>query len=1244
MLTQIHSDALKLIRQPMYRVPFGSLNLDGRIARTLHSNQYSNIDQHHPNALRAEILAVAATIVDLVSTSILLLSCRVLRKEKPVGDVLQSIGLLAQVEDLGSLMLLDDSIWRALYVASAIAGGPMMRQIAWVLNSRMRLLAKGKDCLTDGQFTRAATAIRMNKAELQCGQQVDSFLYLEELGLTWFVQQRALKEHLTTPGLIPHLDPVYALTQSTPSPMKPALAPGSGYSPVKPAMSTTPTAAGGPAKSSMFSVSPSNWFRGNNAANSNAATAAAAMQANSAHNAAKKPPPQISTAPNAALVAALTSVGKRVAAFATGPAQLTATQFNLVRSSSYVFLGPCDGAHPISPVSVHNVAARLESACAAHTDEKHESAVVEEDSTDNAASGSPLSEIEALLAALTARVESVQQEAAIAYNKQPKAGQDSSKGPSTPRRGSASELAADMMMSTAAGMMAGVAGVAGVASVATVMARKSLTNFSNSSSNNSDNNSDTASRSSTKSNPIDSTTVPVAVPPSPVGKVSSMFASVGAAMFNRAAAQASNTLAGAVNGSGGGLSTAALQAATTMVATNASSVNTPSKQSKPSGRRASRTSKGNKKKPRRRESARSENMDNYSDDSGDGGNGTKSDSEGEGDDDKDEHEEEEGGMIQHNTSFDHDNEDEEEDDESVTSKDHETNSLEIEDSGARNLASDLADDAAAPVVAPAEAGIEKVGPDEGSNTDSSGESTEAAAAPVVDNANGKDGVNELQQNQVPAEPVSEAAVTPPVTSPSKLFLEPISVDFPSSNPSGPPVDAASTPTKPTTPISPFKKRAVNAATLQAQSMQLLQQECLARGLILGLHSQTPCGSCGYSMMDEEILAALITRPTVTTSYANLFAAGTGTAAVGPSASALSPGSENPNSLRRASGLRLGLTHEHDNNPLLCPNCATPFMPQIHVRTYRVNKEFDSTSQSGSVIDLDADYSRSVPYVSPTCLRIHIEQLIEKIGDNVVDAVWLHAYRPDVFWTLVWFCNRLNLPTGMLCPQQCEQFAPSSQQSASNNTGKKRRRSINQPKINVNDYLADTTKERTEHSNTDSEVLNSLLLSCVVIGWRESTAKQRVLYLAQQLLAKGSVHSRHASRADHSSSDEETDRQDDSSDSVAAHSAATKLPLSDIFPGCSPEDEAVLNRACECMDGSIAGMRRGVVEFAACTPAVTACAQITGTKRAARNLYIGLLLLCAANGNVHMIGPTDRADSHFPDVSKDWLYLSPRFVP
>jgi hypothetical protein len=140
-----------------------------------------------------ESYLVTNAVIEVYSVSLLLLCTRTLHEAKPLCDMLQVLGILAQADHMSILHKFDETVWRALLVACAITGGDVMRKIACVIFDTLTACGVFPDALTYGSYTRALAATKCTKPFIG-RQQMDQFLFLEEIGLAWFQQRSAVIE------------------------------------------------------------------------------------------------------------------------------------------------------------------------------------------------------------------------------------------------------------------------------------------------------------------------------------------------------------------------------------------------------------------------------------------------------------------------------------------------------------------------------------------------------------------------------------------------------------------------------------------------------------------------------------------------------------------------------------------------------------------------------------------------------------------------------------------------------------------------------------------------------------------------------------------------------------------------------------------------------------------------------------------------------------------------------------------
>lgn len=122
-----------------------------------------------------ECATLIGTYIDVLSMALLLLQMRVINQSKPTSDILQILGLLAQLEDLNLLSYLEENVWRGILTCVGTAGGDFMRRVSCVIYNIMEAYGKTPDALTFGAYMKALSSTKMSKKEDLTGGQVDSF-------------------------------------------------------------------------------------------------------------------------------------------------------------------------------------------------------------------------------------------------------------------------------------------------------------------------------------------------------------------------------------------------------------------------------------------------------------------------------------------------------------------------------------------------------------------------------------------------------------------------------------------------------------------------------------------------------------------------------------------------------------------------------------------------------------------------------------------------------------------------------------------------------------------------------------------------------------------------------------------------------------------------------------------------------------------------------------------------------------
>ena len=151
--------------------------------------------------MQPETYCMFCAFVDIASSLLLLLQARVLTRAKPLSDLLQMTGVISQLEDRNIINHIDEDIIRGIFVSSQAAcssgGGDFVRKIAIsMMESTVSRESVDLGSLTVGQYTLALQQPRSlgSPGGVAVGvaptvSEVDTFSYLETIGLAWFEQR-----------------------------------------------------------------------------------------------------------------------------------------------------------------------------------------------------------------------------------------------------------------------------------------------------------------------------------------------------------------------------------------------------------------------------------------------------------------------------------------------------------------------------------------------------------------------------------------------------------------------------------------------------------------------------------------------------------------------------------------------------------------------------------------------------------------------------------------------------------------------------------------------------------------------------------------------------------------------------------------------------------------------------------------------------------------------------------------------
>uniref|UniRef100_A0A673YK32 DENN/MADD domain containing 4A n=1 Tax=Salmo trutta TaxID=8032 RepID=A0A673YK32_SALTR len=125
----------------------------------------------------------------------------------------------------------------------------------------------------------------------------------------------------------------------------------------------------------------------------------------------------------------------------------------------------------------------------------------------------------------------------------------------------------------------------------------------------------------------------------------------------------------------------------------------------------------------------------------------------------------------------------------------------------------------------------------------------------------------------------------------------------------------------------------------------------------------------------------------------------------------------------------GWTAEDSNLNTTCPFCGSSFLPflTVHIRDLRHRVASGQPVLEPDRTSLERPENSSpvtVPYLSPLVLWKELESLLGNEGDQVISSPSIVDQHPIVFWNLVWYYRRLELPSHLpgliLTSQHCSQ--------------------------------------------------------------------------------------------------------------------------------------------------------------------------------------------------------------------------------
>lgn len=333
---------------------------------------------------------------------------------------------------------------------------------------------------------------------------------------------------------------------------------------------------------------------------------------------------------------------------------------------------------------------------------------------------------------------------------------------------------------------------------------------------------------------------------------------------------------------------------------------------------------------------------------------------------------------------------------------------------------------------------------------------------------------------------------------------------------------------------------------------------------VGIHCQTTCLSCGFTLLDEEVLAAWF----------------------GHSSVPMTPGSSSHTRRRSIKSY----------NHLSCSMCFQVIVPKLHMNCYAFNEsnhdESNDPSLSENARKVSVIWSEDMEYLSPHGLRIAVEDTILRIGESICNPRIMHQYFPEVFWNVLWYTTRSFLPPGFLPLSFVSNLS----------SNESMERDIFWCEVD------DRRKERYMERLSISPQHNHMhwIYQPIIVGWRENIVRAQVAILLSN----------------------ETNRSKSLTDKIDQKMTIEPITyedisIDDLFPGCTAEELQKLVAIADNMsDVSWTGMRESILDLSQLFRKNSSLMTNFrgGCKSFARNVYLGLLHLAIITKKEKLLQP------------------------
>lgn len=283
---------------------------------------------------------------------------------------------------------------------------------------------------------------------------------------------------------------------------------------------------------------------------------------------------------------------------------------------------------------------------------------------------------------------------------------------------------------------------------------------------------------------------------------------------------------------------------------------------------------------------------------------------------------------------------------------------------------------------------------------------------------------------------------------------------------------------------------------------------------LSIHNYNPCRECGYVMMDEELMNVWFRASSI--------------------------------DVHKPTDRMRSCRDLNQDKGIVCPECERSIQPKLYITCLSLTPS--QTSEGGETLqDLHILWQQEVLFINPFLLRFEVEELLVKFGERINQIDWLYTYYPAIVWNILWYSNRCHLPSGFTTKEQVDyaQSLPSSTSSSAPSapvTPTKKQRDDYFPKLYPRkEYeIIGTSNDFERYYKKDDLDLP------IIIGWRESVVKAKVLRLLQG-------------------------------------KSGNYLDIRDLYPDLSDKEfEIITGSVLSNLDGSPFGMRQAMLNLSDCS--------------------------------------------------------------